>query len=176
MPRVIPRSLRVAAAAVLAIGLMTGCAASTTTVSFGTATNPPGAAASAGTAATAGPTGSPNDGQTDTAWGRIWDWVPEGFPTYAGATASDETDLGPASVVDVVGGAEPADVIGWYEKELQGAGYATDALNGPMEDGGYTLDMHGSPTGCQLEVAAAPMGSSTTVGIVVRYGAACPNS
>ncbi len=49
-------------------------------------------------------------------------------------------------------------MIAWYEQELQGAGYATDALNGPMEDGSYTLDMTGQPAGCRLEVATAPMG------------------
>ena len=69
-----------------------------------------------------------------------------------------------------------ATVIAWYEHELQGAGYATDALNGPMEDGSYTLDMTGQPAGCRLEVAAAPMGGASVLGITVRYGAGCPNS
>jgi hypothetical protein len=135
-----------------------------------------GTAAPAASASGASPTSSPTDGQTDTDWGRIWDWVPIGFPTYAGATSSEETDLGPASVVDVVEGAQAADVIAWYQAQLQGAGYATDALNGPMEDGSYTLDMHGQPAGCQLQVATARMGTGDILGITVRYGAACPNS
>ena len=170
----IPRSLRVAAVAALAACLVAGCGSSAAT---GSSSAGPGASvAPATSAANAAPTASPMDGQTDTDWGRIWDWAPDGFPLYAGATASDETDLGPASEVDVVNGAKAAAVIAWYEHELQGAGYETDALNGPMEDGSYTLDMTGQPAGCRLEIATAPMGGGGVLGITVRYGAGCPNS
>lgn len=173
----IPGPVRLAGIVAMVVALVAGCGAS---APAGTDSGGPNGTttpvASAPSAPSAAPTASATDGQTDTDWGRIWDWVPIGFPTYAGATSSDETDLGPASVVDVVAGAQAADVIGWYQTQLQGAGYSTDALNGPMEDGSYTLDMHGSPAGCRLEVATARMGTGDIVGITVRYGAACPNS
>jgi len=126
-------------------------------------------------AASTKPTAAPADGQTVTDWGRIWDKLPKGFPVYAGATASEETDQGPASAVFVVEGVDPTDVIGWYDTKLEAAGYKTIALDGPSEDHGYTLDTSGKSVDCRIEVRAVPMGSgSDFVAIPVMYGAACP--
>jgi len=124
---------------------------------------------------TAVPTKAPGAGQTDTEWGRIWDTLPKGFPVYTGATRSDETNLGPASAVEVIQGPAAVDLIGWYDTQLEAAGYRVVALNGPMEDGGFTLDMTGPKTDCRLEVRVVPMGASTGfLGIPIMYGADCP--
>jgi hypothetical protein len=121
------------------------------------------------------PTASPKADQTDTDRGRIWDTLPKGFPVYAGATRSEETDIGPATAVLVIEGAKATDVVGWYQEQLTAAGFRTDAMTGPMEDGGFTLDTSGKTTDCRLEVRVVPMGAgSDFLAITVMYGADCP--
>lgn len=113
----------------------------------------------------------PAVGQTDTAWGRIWDGVPEAFPVYPGATPADEAAVEAVSATFALEGADARSVVGWLQTEMERATFATAALNGPLEDGGFVLESTG-PSGCRIEVAVAPLGGLTMVG--VRYGAACP--
>lgn len=110
-------------------------------------------------------------GQTDTAWGRIWDGVPEAFPIYPGATRADDATTEVMSATFALQGADPRTVVGWMQTELERATFATAALNGPLEDGSYVLESTGVSE-CRIEVAVAPLGGLTTVS--VRYGAACP--
>jgi hypothetical protein len=126
-------------------------------------------APSGSAAASAGSTG----GQTDTDWGRIWDTLPAGFPTIAGSTLSEEASAGPASAIFVVDDNAAKAIATSLQTQLQAAGYTTVALGGPLEDGTYTLDMTGPPTGCMIQVGATPTGSLTTVTIL--YGASCPH-
>lgn len=118
------------------------------------------------------PSGTPLAGQTDTDWGRIWDDLPAGFPVYPGATPADESETGPVSATFAVEGVEAKTIAAWMQTELERATYSTEALTGPFEDGGFVLDSIGR-AGCRVEVAAAPLGSLTTIS--VRYGAACPS-
>ena len=132
-----------------------------------TASNAPGASAPA-------PVGSGSTtSQTATDWGRIWDSLPAGFPTIAGSTPSEEAAVGPASAILVVDGGAAKTIATSLQTQLEAAGYTTTALGGPLEDGTYTLDMTGSPTGCMLQVTALPTGGLTT--ITIQYGAACPH-
>ena len=112
-------------------------------------------------------------GQTDTDWGRIWDTLPSGFPSVPGATIAEETATGPATANLAVPGKDAKAIATGLQDALTEAGYTTVGLSGPLENGGYVLDMTGSPAGCQLEVAATPTGSLTAV--TVLYGAACPH-
>jgi hypothetical protein len=112
-------------------------------------------------------------GQTDTDWGRIWDTLPTGFPSVAGATTAAEGATGPASANLAVPGTDAKSIATQMQASLTQAGYTTIGLSGPLENGGYVLDMRGSQTGCQVQVTATPTGSLTTV--VVLYGAACPH-
>jgi hypothetical protein len=111
-------------------------------------------------------------GQTDTAWGRIWDAVPAGFPAYPGATPAGETATGPASTVLGVEGGEAKAIAGWMQSRLEQATYSTEALSGPLEDGSYVLDSTGPQPGCRVQVSIAPLGGLTIV--TVLYGASCP--
>lgn len=141
----------------------------------------PGAAATPGGAASiappAGPATAPPSAsavtQSDTAWGRIWDTLPASFPTIPGATASEEAATGAASAVLTVNGQSPKDVAALMQRLLSGARYSTVGLTGPLENGGYVVDMAGRPQGCKVQVTAAPTGSLTTVTIL--YGATCPH-
>jgi hypothetical protein len=117
-------------------------------------------------------TGPEPVGQTDTDWGRIWDSLPGTFPTYPGAAPAAEIQTPPVSGTLVVEGIDAKTVVSWIQAELQRTGYATEALNGPLEDGGFVLESSGS-AGCRTEVAVAPLGGLTTV--TVRYGASCPS-
>jgi hypothetical protein len=142
-------------------------------------TNPtaPPAPSAALTAAPSGgasaPAESAVDGsQTDTEWGRIWDDVPAGFPTYPGSTIADDTGPDPASATYAVAGrGDPAEIASWMQAALETATFSTEALSGPLEDGSFVLDSVGDGD-CRIQVVVAPMGGLTFV--TVRYGAACP--
>jgi hypothetical protein len=117
--------------------------------------------------------GGPAAGQTDTEWGRIWDTLPSGFPTYPGSTPGEETATGPASADLVVDGIDAKGIVTLLQTLLQRAGYETVGLSGPLEDGSYVLEMTGSATGCKVRIGATPTGGLTT--ITILYGAACPH-
>ncbi|HXI45313.1 MAG TPA: hypothetical protein VNH13_03350 [Candidatus Acidoferrales bacterium] len=116
------------------------------------------------------PAGTP-PAQTDTAWGRIWEGLPAGFPAFPGAEPT-ETGAGPASAtLDIPTSAGTiTDVVSFYRSALETAGYSV-SVDGPLENGGYTIDATGA-AGCAAQVSAEPLGSSLTV--TVLYGAACP--
>ena len=142
-----------------------GSTGSTAAPSAASTTNGPSVAASGGGA---------QAGQTDTDWGRIWDTLPAGFPPVAGSTPSDEAAAGPASANLVVEGNAAKAIATSMQAALEGAGFRTAGLSGPLEDGGYVLDMTGPAAGCKIQVRVAPTGGLTTVTIL--YGAACPFS
>jgi hypothetical protein len=111
--------------------------------------------------------------QTDTPWGRIWDTLPGGFPVIAGSTPSEEAATGPASAIFAVEGNTAKRIATSMQAALEAAGFRTEGLSGPLEDGAYVLDAAGTPAGCKVQVTAAPLGGLTTV--TVMYGAACPH-
>ena len=86
---------------------------------------------------------------------------------------SEEGATGPASATLAVQGADPKAVATFYQGALSSDQYTTDGLSGPLEDGGYVLDMTGPTSGCKVQVTAAPTGGLITVTIL--YGAACPS-
>ncbi len=110
--------------------------------------------------------------QTDTDWGRIWDTLPPGFPVIPGSTPSEEAAEGPASATFVVDGDGAKAIASSIRTALEGAGFTTDGLSGPLEGGSFVLDMTGTAAGCMLQVTAAPRGGATVVTIL--YGALCP--
>ena len=61
----------------------------------------------------------------------------------------------------VVQGVAAKDVVTTLENGLKSAGYTTDALSGPLEDGSFILEMNGSQAGCQVQVTASPTGGLT---------------
>ena len=54
---------------------------------------------------------------------------------------------------------------------LETATFSTIGLNGPAEDGGWTIDSVGEGD-CQVQTTIAPLGDMTF--ITVLYGADCP--
>jgi len=160
--------------AALVLGLA-ACGGSSATPSHGPSPTTgliPAATATAPPSAAPSPRRSAATGQTDTEWGGIWDTLPAGFPTFPGSTPSDEAATGPASATLVADGDVAKAVATTIEAKLKAAGYRTDALSGPLEDGTYTLEMTGAASGCRIMVTAQPTGGLTTVRVL--YGAACP--
>ena len=159
------------------LALLAGCGSSGAldATSPGAAATPavPGASVEASTAPASTAPSASRVTQSDTAWGRIWDTLPTTFPTIQGATVSEEAATGAASAVLTVNGQSPKDVAALMQRLLSGAGYSTIGLTGPLENGGYVVDMAGRPQGCKVQVTAAPTGSVTTV--TVLYGATCPH-
>lgn len=118
------------------------------------------------------PSSGPKTLQSDTAWGRIWDDLPSGFPTYPGATPDEEASGGPASAVFVVEGHGAKDVATFLRTELEKAGFTAVGSSDPLEDGSVVLDMTGAPNGCMVQITITPTGGLTS--IAVLYGASCP--
>ena len=151
-------ALALAAAAVLAACVSTGS-------STPGPTDVPG-----GSSPTAEP-GASQPTTTETAWGRIWDELPPGFPHYPGAEPA-ETGGGPASATLAV----PATVgaaADWYRGALTRAGYDTEALSGPLEDGSVVIDsVGGGDPDCRVQTSLVPRGGQVIATIL--FAAACP--
>jgi hypothetical protein len=142
----------------------------------GGSTITPGPAASGASAEPTEPASAPvdhpgADTQTDTAWGRIWDGVPAGFPIFPGSTIAGDTSPDPVSATYSVANDDTAVIATWMQAALENASFRTEALSGPLEDGSFVLEMVGQGE-CRLQVMVVPMGGLTFV--TVRYGAACP--
>lgn len=110
--------------------------------------------------------------QSNTAWGRIWDALPASFPVYPGAVESEEPGGGePVSATFSITGAAPDEIATALQSQLELATYSTEALSGPLEDGGFVIDSVGD-AGCRIETTVTPAGGLTL--IAVRFGAECP--
>lgn len=114
---------------------------------------------------------APPASQTETAWGTIWDGVPEGFPRYPGSAPADDATAEPVSDVYAIPTGDPAEIAGWLQTAMETATYSTEGLSGPLEDGSFVLDSVGD-AGCRIETSVLPQGGLVLV--TVRYGAACP--
>jgi hypothetical protein len=137
----------------------------------------PGAATpSASLPTVAPPEASPTSGassavtQTDTAWGRIWDAVPPGFPRYPGAAAAADAAATPSSARYAVSGSDPEAIASWLQAAMETATFSTD-VSGPLEDGSFTLDSVGV-AGCRIQTTVAPLSGMTLVSVL--YAADCP--
>jgi len=168
--------------------VLAGCGRAADTTGRVDATSPPAATSSAAAAISLEPaqtedpeallspgadTDRPRTTQTDTAWGRIWDRLPDDFPRYPGSQPADETSPETTSGVFAIPGRDAPEIAGWFQNALELATYSTEALSGPLEDGSHVLDSAGE-AGCRIQVTVAPLGSTTNV--LVRYGADCPNT
>jgi hypothetical protein len=107
--------------------------------------------------------------QSDTAWGRIWDDVPDSFPEPTGAEPATDTGQGPVSERLVITGAA-TDVTDDYVTALHGGGWTTNK-DGPLEDGSFTVEAS-SAGGCKAKVTITSIGDASLVAIL--YGASCP--
>lgn len=108
--------------------------------------------------------------QTDTAWGRIWDALPAGFPRYPGAAPADDASAAPSSARYAVAAGDPEEIAAWLQGAMETATFSTD-VSGPLEDGSFSLDSVGD-RGCRIQTTIAPLGGMTFV--TVLYGADCP--
>jgi hypothetical protein len=164
-PRPTPRLVLSAGLALLL--LVTACDAGAPSSASNAVSKPP----TSTEPSTQGSAANGQASQTETDWGRIWDGLPEAFPVYPGATLADDTATEVVSATFALQGADARAVVSWMRTELERSMFATEALNGPLEDGSFVLESTGE-SGCRTQIAVAPLGGLTTVG--VRYGAACP--
>ncbi len=164
-----------------ALALLVGaCAGSTTSpaTSPGTSATAGATASQAGSpsltpvpggASAAPATPEPSLTTTETAWGTIVDSVPGDFPVYPNAAATDATD-GPVSGAWTIH-ATARTVATWYEQALAAAGYSSNDVSGPLEDGSYTVDTQSDLPECRVQTTARPQGDLTL--ITVLFGAGC---
>jgi hypothetical protein len=109
--------------------------------------------------------------QTDTEWGRIWDALPPSFPVPPDAVPTETGEEAPVSASLAVG-ASAESVRDSMQAALTGAGFSLESVEGPSEDGSFTLNAVGRDPACQAQVRVRPLSGTTNV--VVLYGAACP--
>ena len=178
MPRHAARPTRIAA--VLALGLalsLAACGGSGTPAPPATPTSTPAPTPPAPTDVPGGGgrTPAPTPGLLpNEAWGAAWDALPPGFPVPANAKPADPGDPsdGPVSGAFVVDGRAPDEVADAMQKALAGAGFTTEALSGPSEDGSLVIDSVGTDPACRVQTRIRTLGGTTM--IKVLYGAACP--
>ncbi len=115
------------------------------------------------------PPASTIPGQTDTAWGRIWDGLPPSFPRYPGSEPT-ETRTGPVTATLAVP-AEQKTVVDWMKTALERGGYSTEAVSKPLEDGSIVIDSVGTTSGCRVEITLLPEQQTTIATILLA--AAC---
>ncbi len=118
-----------------------------------------------------GPSSSPDrPTTTQTEWGEIVDQLPIDFPVFPGShEATGDPTEGPISGAF----SAPSDgitVTKWYQGALEQAGYRTEAVSGPFEDGSTVIDSVGATT-CRVQTTIRPLSGTTLVS--VRYGAGC---
>ena len=75
------------------------------------------------------------------------------------------------SAIAAVAGGDPQAIATWFGDALPQGGFSTVGLNGPGEDGGFTIDSTGDGD-CRVQTTVAPLGDMTFIS--VRYGAGCP--
>jgi hypothetical protein len=121
-----------------------------------------------------GRTPIPSPGTFETAWGEAWDAVPPGFPLPPNAEPAEPGDPadGPVSGAFVVGLA-PDQVVNVMQADLVAAGYSTEALSGPLEDGSVVIDSAGRDPACRVQTRVRGLSGVTM--ITILYGAACPS-
>lgn len=125
-----------------------------------------------GAAATTPPTIAPSlPTQTETAWGRIWDDLPDSFPSPTGAEPATDTGQGPASAQLVVTAAA-SDVADGYVSALHAAGW-TVSKEGPLEDGSIVVNATNAGS-CKAQVTVHAISDASLVAVL--YGASCPFS
>ena len=162
----------------LSIGLVAACASPARSPD---ATFVPAATASPGASGEPEPTMdierpglTASTGQTDTAWGPIWNEVPPGFPVPAGAEPAEADS--PVSAAYTVSSAVAPDaraIAQGYIDAFSFAGYG-GGRDGPLEDGSYTA-FASNGYGCDMLARAAPRGDKE-IFVTVLYGAGCPFS
>lgn len=126
--------------------------------------SPSAGASSAASAGASEPT------KTTTSWGEIWDAVPPSFPLFAGSEPTTVPGEPTSGRFDVPASAKA--VSDWALTALPAAGWTVGPVQGPAEDGSYTVEATGSETGCRARITAAPTGSTTVVSVDVA--SACP--
>ncbi|HUG29878.1 MAG TPA: hypothetical protein VMQ65_05100 [Candidatus Limnocylindria bacterium] len=166
------RATALAVLALTALGALAACSPGPSGAPAGTAGSAlPTATGIASAPATGGPLATP-PGQTETAWGRVWDAVPLSFPSIPGAQPVESGPEPVSAAFDLpaaAGGA--ADVAGTFVDALGAAGWST-TVDGPLEDGSIVVDGARAGTLCQARVQAIPLGG--IVRLTVLYGASCP--
>jgi hypothetical protein len=108
--------------------------------------------------------------QSETAWGPIWDAVPDSFPVPIDAAEADPQS-GPVSgawTVPVADVSPPA-LAGYYRDALDEIGWGT-GIDGPLEDGSYTV-WSSNGYGCETLTTILPRGDESLV--TVLFGAGC---
>jgi hypothetical protein len=110
-------------------------------------------------------------GQSDTAWGPIWNDVPASYPVPEGAKPA-EADHGPVSAAYTVASsvAKPQALADFYASALEDGGYGGTGIDGPLEDGSLSV-WSSNGYGCDSLVTILPRGQESL--ITVYFGALC---
>ena len=111
---------------------------------------------------------------SETEWGTIWNEIPPSYPVPDGAKIADP-DHGPVSAAFTVATnvAAPRAIGEFYRDALEEDGFGGTGLDGPLEDGSFTV-WSSNGYGCDSLVTILPRGAESLVTIL--FGAGCPFS
>lgn len=164
-----PAPLLPLAALLLAVPLLAACSAPATETPSAIPTTGPTTGASAPPESAEPTPQLPS--QSETAWFRIWDAIPDSFPEPVDAAVADPGS-GPVSAawtVPVAAVSAP-ELAGFYRDAIDDLGWAP-IVDGPLEDGSYTV-YSSSGYGCETLTTILPRGDESLV--TVLFGAGCP--
>ena len=175
-----PKPVRRLATSLIVAGLLVGCGTTTFTGSPVSPAAPPTQRSqipppTAPMSPTTGPSSEASPSpvrlptQSTVEWGRIWDALPPGFPRPAGAVPS-EVGVAASGVFDLTEDVTTASSI--MRGALESAGFRTEGMSGPLEDGSVVIDSTGPTTGCRMQTTLVRHGGVTMM--TVLYGASCP--
>ena len=125
------------------------------------------------TAGPSGAIGTPGPtlpSQTDTAWGRIWDALPDTFPGPPGTQLATDTGEGASSGQLVAPAARDA-VVQFYRDAFRDQGYVI-GTDGPLEDGSVTVTATDTYQ-CRIQVSIRGVGDQESI-VTVLFGSGCP--
>ena len=171
---------------ILAAILMAACTTTVPSSSAPVATSSPAASAAPSPSAVAPtpvaptpvttalpPTPSPlvtPPAQSDSAWGRLWDVIPPGFPVPPGAVPTEIAEPVSAAFDLPISVSEAATFM---QGALEQANFSTYSMSGPLEDGSIVIESVGpTTTDCKVQTSLVPAGGLTRM--TVLYGALCP--
>jgi hypothetical protein len=110
-------------------------------------------------------------GQSESEWGPIWNAIPPSYPVPEGAVPA-EADHGPVSAAYTVATnlAAPRAIAVFYRDALEEDGFGGAGLDGPLEDGSFTV-WSSNGYGCNSLVTVLPRGQESF--ITVLFSALC---
>jgi hypothetical protein len=109
-------------------------------------------------------------GQTETAWGRIWNTLPPSFPVPEEAVEAQTSERGISGSFSVGASGETTATLA--QAALQDSGYTLVSRTTLAADGVVVIEAVAVDPTCRVQVRVTPLSGTTRMAVL--YGAGCP--